>query len=171
MSEEYGPLQNLPAGFVSFFGLQNSGRAPQTVSSMLQPNLELSRWYLAQERRYNTDTQAVNAATSQAFAQSAGELEFLIVEHWSVYSAALTAGQTLQIVAQVSFENSNALEVQFGAVSNYAQAGEIAVSTVNLQSGYLILPPRAQLSVRVLAIAAGPINVSSAIKFTSARSP
>jgi len=59
----YKPIQLIPPGLLGFFDLKSEGKAPSEIPSLLQPILEMRKWYFVQTAQRMADVDATRDLT------------------------------------------------------------------------------------------------------------
>lgn len=145
------------SGLLSFFGIKNTGRSPDSLGATLAPVLDLRDWYFQQ----NSESISINqnvAAVGLNTVQIVPETETWAVLGCAVNSVAvLGAGVTLRIGGAWA-RNPNALTIYpltlFGDPST---TGAVAVSW-SPPGQVSFVPPGAVLGFYCSQLVAGPVN-------------
>jgi len=118
------PPINAPVnGLLSFFGLKNGGRNPQHLSEDLVPVIDLLDWYQANgaEAAASAST-VINAVGFTSLGIVVPNGEWWFVQHFTVITGTLTAGQSLSVAPM--WTDATPQAVMLGGYSPVLVAGD-----------------------------------------------
>lgn len=90
---KWGPLQTIPPGLLGMLQLKNLGQAPQTLDDSVIPGIDLTEWYMVQNRETLLGTRApANNDQANFWAMTTNPLTVPDREFWYVWSATASIG-------------------------------------------------------------------------------
>jgi hypothetical protein len=153
-------VNRLPLGLLSFLGIQNGGKYPDTLLSALAPVLDLGDQYVNTNREYLTASVAVNALASSTF-HTVPTGQWWYVSHSSLFTATLGAGQAYGGVLSLLDAAGIVTTMLSGSVPAVSGAGAVFVNQArNFWAG-----PGERIGVYTTHLAAGPVNTGVSLAF------
>jgi hypothetical protein len=151
--EEYGPLQQIPPGLLGMLQLKNEGKSPQTFGSLLQPSLDLLKWYLqarAVDAPYPMSIARTNGQTGAAAWTTnpftVPQQQWIYVHEYTVIAGGLIGTDTVQGMP-TAFDAVLGVLRTFGQPTQPPLTGSAATRVYMANVRDFFLPPGTQLSV------------------------
>lgn len=153
-------INRLPLGILGFLGIKNGGRYPEELPSVLSPTWDFAEQYLATNSEVASNVLAIAAVGYQAFfTVPNGELWY--VRGLSFATGTLGAGVTLQLGIAWT-DPSSTVTVGLRDPSDAQTTGARAL--VCLPETW-IATPGSTIGLVCTRLAAGPVNVTGAVRF------
>lgn len=162
-----GPVQLIPPGLLSFFGVKTLGRNPDQLIDNYQPSVEMLDWLMgSQAREANVATLTVAAGGFQGF--SAQPIVVPALEWWwlSDYTVqgACGAADTMTFAPCAAFPQvTNRLHL----LGDYVTLGnnDVALGSGNRLRGWFV-PPTTILGVHIRAFSGVTCALQGWLRFT-----
>jgi len=153
-------INRSPSGLLSFFGIKNTGRNPQSIGDTLAPTLELVPWYLSQNSESISFTGPVAAVGFNPGFFNVPENETWAVIGCTVNSqAALGAGVVITLGGGWIRNLNLSIVAPLTTLGPRSTTGQVAAAWSPVGTVEFV-PSGARIGVYVTEIAAGPVNTT-----------
>jgi len=147
------PLNKIPNGLLSFLGIKNGGRNPQTLADALLPSWDLAQWYMAGTYEYGVANANIAAVGLVQF----GPANINDGDTWYVHAGGVAVDCTAG-GASIAFN----LGIS-DATGNFVPLNDIEYSAATSWVGRsyprgFLLGPGEVLAANVAGIAGAPLN-------------
>jgi hypothetical protein len=153
-------VNRLPLGLLSFLGIQNGGRYPDTLLPALAPVLDLGNHYVNTNREYLTGSSAIAALASTTI-HTVPSGQWWYCCHASLFTATLGAGQAYGGVLALLDAAGLVTTMLSSSVPAVSGAGAVFVN----QARGFWAGPGERLGVYTTHLAAGPVSTGVSLAF------
>ena len=153
-------INKLPLGLLGFLGIKNGGTYPQELSNILSPVWDLGALYMNANSESSVAVLALAGIGSQAFfTVPNGEAWYVLLA--SGATGTLGAGQTIELALQTT-DAAGLVTIAVSPMSGSRTVGQRCAQSLPAP---VFCGPGSTFGVNATQFAAGPINVTCAIRF------